>query len=222
MNIEQKILTQITQKASKYKEIQKVILFGSRARGDHKASSDIDLAIIPSNKQGFSQLYQFIADIEEIETLYKFDILLVDKHLDKKLRENIEQEGKIIMEKETKVVNYLNAVKRLNEAIVECGEHPSDLNRDGVIQRFEFTTELAWKACREYLMDLGYQDINGPKPVMKEAFAYGLVAESEGWIYIINDRNLTSHIYKETTAREIYDRIKKKHLPLFNELASKF
>lgn len=222
MNIEEKILHQIIDSAKKYKAIQKVVLFGSRARGTHTVSSDIDLAIYPFKDKEFVDFYKLFADIETIDTLYKFDIVLVDQHLDQKLIENIEKEGLLVMQNETKISNFLNAIKRLNEAILECGDNPTDLNRDGVIQRFEFTTELAWKACREFLMDLGYQDINGPKPVMKEAFAYGLVSDSEGWIHIINDRNLTSHIYKENTAKEIYERIKEKHLILFNELANRF
>ncbi|MEG0326194.1 MAG: hypothetical protein RR618_06650 [Cellulosilyticaceae bacterium] len=50
------------------------------------------------------------------------------------MNQNIDREGILIMQ---------------NEAIIECGEMPTALNRDGVIQRFEFTTELAWKASRE-------------------------------------------------------------------------
>ncbi|MEG1637300.1 MAG: nucleotidyltransferase substrate binding protein [Cellulosilyticaceae bacterium] len=76
-------------------------------------------------------------------------MILVDQYLEEKLNQNIDREGILIMQNETKISNFLNAVQRLNEAIIECGEMPTALNRDGVIQRFEFTTELAWKASRE-------------------------------------------------------------------------
>ena len=72
--------------------------------------------------------------------------------------------------------------------------------RDGTIQRFEFTTELAWKTVREYLLNEGMTDINTPKSVMKEAFAAGVIDDEQGWLQILNDRNGTSHIYDESRA----------------------
>ena len=69
---------------------------------------------------------------------------------------------------------------------------------------------------------MGYSEINGPKPVMKEAFSHGLINSSEAWINILNDRNLTSHIYIEETAIEIYSRIKEIHINYFKELSETF
>ena len=60
------------------------------------------------------------------------------------------------------------AVARLHEALEEYKGSPSDTMRDGVIRRFEFAAELAWKACREYLADLGHAEVNRPKPVMRK------------------------------------------------------
>lgn len=57
------------------------------------------------------------------------------------------------------------------EAIVDYDQMGLDSIRDGVIQRFEFCVELAWKTLREYLLDQGYTEINSPKSVMKQAFA---------------------------------------------------
>ncbi len=93
--------------------------------------------------------------------------------------------------------------------------------RDGLIRRFEFTCELAWKALKVKLMDLGYSEINGPKPILKEAFANGLIENQDKWIIIINDRNLTSHIYDEQTAIEISERIINEHFCEIEKLAIK-
>ena len=71
---------------------------------------------------------------------------------------------------ETKLTNFSNALERLKEAIEEFEkDNSSNVIRDGVIQRFEFTYELAWKTTKEYLEDIGIVDKNSPKAVIKEA-----------------------------------------------------
>ena len=68
---------------------------------------------------------------------------------------------------ETKLINFNNALQRLKEAAVELEKiDASDVVRDGVIQRFEFTYELAWKTTKEYLEGLGIVDRNSPKAVI--------------------------------------------------------
>ena len=109
------------------------------------------------------------------------------------------------------------AVKRLREALDDYKKYPLDSVRDGAIQRFEFCTELAWKTMREYLLDQGYTNINSPKEVIKQAFAFGMIEDSKVWLELLNDRNLTSHVYDEATARAIFDRIESQYLPLFDK-----
>jgi nucleotidyltransferase substrate binding protein (TIGR01987 family) len=67
----------------------------------------------------------------------------------------------------------------------------------------EFTYELAWKTTKEYLEDLGIMDKTSPKMVIKEAFAQRLIRDEQLWLAMINDRNLTSHVYREKMAEEI-------------------
>lgn len=93
--------------------------------------------------------------------------------------------------------------------------------RDGVIQRFEFTAELAWKTIREYLLSEQIININTPKSVMREAFKAGIISDSDGWIKILDDRNSTPHIYDEEDAAEIYNRICVNHITLFDSLKNK-
>lgn len=75
-------------------DIRKVILFGSRARGDYKERSDIDLAITGGNGDLFT------LDVDEYtSTLLMYDIVNLDKSVQKELLESIQREGLIIYEK---------------------------------------------------------------------------------------------------------------------------
>ena len=74
--------------------MDKVILFGSRARGDHKYRSDIDLAVTGGDST------RFAVDADEvIRTLIMFDVVNLDGVVQEALRKAIEREGKIIYEK---------------------------------------------------------------------------------------------------------------------------
>ena len=90
------VLEQIKKIASKYK-IEKVVLFGSRARGDNSRVSDYDIAICGNELSPIDKaLFSF--DIEEISTLKKIDIVFVDESLDDELIKNITKEGEVIYE----------------------------------------------------------------------------------------------------------------------------
>ena len=87
------LITEIRDFAQKY-GVDIVILFGSRARGDYKRVSDIDLAV----KGG--DLVRFALDVqEETSTLLKFDVVNLDGSIQEELRDSIEKEGKILYEK---------------------------------------------------------------------------------------------------------------------------
>jgi len=220
VNVSRELINEINNIAKMYSEIEKIVLFGSRAKGDNNEKSDIDLAIYTKNNK-FDSWLKFYESIDQMDTLIKIDLVHVNENIDKQLLNNIINEGVVIMSNETKIINFLRATNRLSEALLECGENPTPLNRDGAIKRYEFSTEFAWKACKEYLDDKGFAEVNGPKPVMREAFSFGLVSESNAWIDILNDRDLISHIYKEETAIEIFNRIKDIHIKYFKELCEK-
>ena len=217
----EKLFEQVKKCASNYPNIYKIVLFGSRARGDYRPNSDIDLAIFSRSISNL-EVANFTNEIEDLDTLLKFDIVLMTPDTDPRLLENVKQEGVVLMELlSNKVENLRKAVERLSEGILELQANKSSIVRDGVIQRFEFTTELAWKATREYLMDQGFVDINSPKSVMKEAFSYGLITDDKIWVQLLNDRNLTSHIYKEEIADEICERIIKTYFQEFKALSKR-
>ena len=219
MSISAELKQQISSIAAHY-GAKKVVLFGSRARGDHHLRSDIDLAIygMPPAQQGS---FAFAMD-EELDTLLKLDLVHITDNTDSKLLMNIEKDGVILMERlSTKFENLRSAFSRLKEAVSEYEQTHSDIVRDGVIQRFEFTCELAWKTTREYLLDQGFTEINSPKAAMREAFSCGLIDNDSAWNTLLTDRNLTSHVYDEATAAQIYERIASAHLPSFEALIKK-
>lgn len=197
-----------------------VVLFGSRARGDNRERSDIDIAVYGLRKDKQSP---FLDAIDDLPTLLSFDIIFMNDPLSPEFIRNVEKEGINLMTKyDDKYSKFLSAIDRLQEAIEEYDDHPTDTMRDGVIQRFEFCTELAWKTAREYLLEEGFVDINSPKSVMREAYAFGLINDDALWSDLLKDRNQTSHVYNEETARNIFARIRTDYYQAFRSLAKKF
>ncbi|MCG8541463.1 MAG: nucleotidyltransferase substrate binding protein [Clostridia bacterium] len=119
-----------------------------------------------------------------------------------------------------KYENSLKALAKLKE-LQDKKTLDSDIFRDALIQRFEFTFELIWKLLKAYLEEEGIQNINSPKSVLKAAYANHLINEESIWIDMLKDRNLTSHIYTEKTAIEISRKIIDDYIPLFKRLLEK-
>lgn len=91
--IKQEVLQEIRELAERY-HIEKVILFGSRARGDYRKTSDIDLAVTGGDIARFS-----LDAEEETSTLLKYDIVNLDAPVPAGLKQSIEREGAILYEK---------------------------------------------------------------------------------------------------------------------------
>lgn len=104
-----------------------------------------------------------------------------------------------------------NAVSRLEEAIEDSKKYKIESLKDGVIQRFEFSVELSWKTLKNYLENEGVINITTPKQSIREAFAKEILKAPEIWIEMLNDRNLTSHIYDSSISDKIYENIVKKY-----------
>lgn len=119
-----------------------------------------------------------------------------------------------------KIENYHHALAQLAEAVQVYEKSPGDsLYRDGLIQRFEFTVELAWKSLKEYLEDQGaVLGIASPRGVLKEAYAAGAIVDAETWNHIIEARNITSHVYDEKTAQTVAGQIAREFLPVLQKL----
>lgn len=124
--------------------------------------------------------------------------------------------------------NYRNALRRLEEAgdIVNVAmssplNHESvQLLKEGLLQRFEFTQELAWKVMKDYLEYQGAESIMGSRDAFRQSLKLGLISDDR-WLNSITDRNITSHAYDESKAGVIYDNVRKVYLPLFLEFEQK-
>lgn len=111
-----------------------------------------------------------------------------------------------------RILDLKNAVLRLEEAIEDSKKIELSTLKDGVIQRFEFTLELSWKALKIYLNEEGIEKVATPKSTIREAFKVGVIKNVDTWLEMIDDRNLTSHIYNQSVADDIYVRIVTKYI----------
>ncbi len=94
----------------------------------------------------------------------------------------------------------------------------SELEMEGLVQRFEYTYELAWKVLQDLLIYKGYQFVTGPNGTLKMAFEDGLIANHDGWRRMGKARNTVAHTYDEDDAKEIVSQIFKEYAPLLKEL----
>lgn len=114
--------------------------------------------------------------------------------------------------------NYEKALKQLESAVNEYGKEAPDIVKEGIIQRFEFTHELAWKVMKDYLEYEGYQNINGSRSASRTAFKIGLIGEGQTWMDMIESRNRTVHVYDEKILNTEFLKIEDHYFPLFKQL----
>jgi nucleotidyltransferase substrate binding protein (TIGR01987 family) len=118
--------------------------------------------------------------------------------------------------------NYEKAFRLLREALADV-DSLSELEKEGAIQRFEFTVELAWKTLKDYLEHSGVVlEQNTPKQVIKQAFAAKLINDGQIWVEILDWRNRMSHTYDEAVFNEAVHEIAKRFLGAFQELYNFF
>ena len=115
--------------------------------------------------------------------------------------------------------NYEKAFLILKNAVALSRTRPlTDLEKQGTIQGFEFTFELAWNVMKDYLEEQGITGIIGSKGAVRHAFNKGLIDEGQVWMDMIRDRNVSSHSYDEKTAEDLVAAIHDtyyNHLQLF-------
>jgi len=117
--------------------------------------------------------------------------------------------------------NFNKALSQLAQADELSRQRPlSPLEKQGLIQAFEFTYELGWNTLKDYLGFQGIGDLIGSRDTTREAFRHNLIADGDGWMMMLSDRNRTSHTYNEATAEEIVAHIHARYVDLFRALSS--
>ena len=112
-----------------------------------------------------------------------------------------------------RVESFEKALNRFKEAYREAEKeregHYFPFLRDSTLQRFEFTVETLWKAVKAFLLEVEGIECRSPKGCIRELFSSGYLTDEETikLLEMINDRNLTSHTYREEVAEEIFSRV---------------
>ena len=116
--------------------------------------------------------------------------------------------------------NYEKALALLREALADV-KNLSQLEKEGTIQRFEFTVELAWKTLRDYLVNQGVVlDQITPTTVIKQAFAAKIIRDGQLWIDMLRWRNQMSHTYDETRVDKVLQLMAERFAPALEELSA--
>ena len=103
-----------------------------------------------------------------------------------------------------RLANFRKAFGRLDDAVLLSRQRDlSDLERQGLIQAFEFTHELAWNLMKDWFDYQGNFQISGSRDATREAFRMGLIQDGEAWMEMLRSRNQSSHTYNLETAAEI-------------------
>jgi nucleotidyltransferase substrate binding protein (TIGR01987 family) len=103
-----------------------------------------------------------------------------------------------------RLANFRKAFGRLDEAVLLSRQRDlSDLERQGLIQAFEFTHELAWNLMKDWFDYQGNFQISGSRDATREAFRMGLIQDGEAWMEMLRSRNQSSHTYNLETAAEM-------------------
>lgn len=126
--------------------------------------------------------------------------------------------------------NFNKALEKLSQAMLLVSNKFEDIQdtnelsiitkevvREGIIQRFEYTHELAWNVMKDYAFYQGNSTIGGSRDATREALQLQLLKNGHVWMEMIASRNSTSHTYDEDIANDIFKLISESYYPEFLE-----
>jgi nucleotidyltransferase substrate binding protein (TIGR01987 family) len=115
--------------------------------------------------------------------------------------------------------NFDRAFVLLRQAMEKGPSALNQLEKEGVIQRFEYCFELAWKTVKDYMEESGFVFATvTPRQVLKDAFAAKILADGQTWIDMLGHRNLLSHAYNLASFEKAVEAIDKSYLSAIGQL----
>lgn len=119
--------------------------------------------------------------------------------------------------------NLKKAFEQFEQAVTLADERElSKLEKQGLVQVFEFTHELAWKTLKDFLEYQGDTEVFGSRDATRKAFQLRLIENGDIWMRMIMNRNLTPHTYNEETVDEIVEEIENNYYTAFQKMINKF
>jgi nucleotidyltransferase substrate binding protein (TIGR01987 family) len=211
--VKKKLLDEIKSIILKYIEPERIYIYGSQVNGEATVNSDIDIAYYDENSKKDSLIKD---EMSQIDTLISIDVKNIAK-TEERFKERVISTGKVIysankkLRAEDGLYNFSNALDRFISSIEREDEIKNegfgDIYLDLTVKRFEFTYEMSWKALKRYLDFVGV-DVKNPRATFKEAYLQEIIDEENIWLDMIEQRNLSNHIYDEYEISDIVNKVK--------------
>ena len=189
--------------------VEKILLFGSKAKNYDTFYSDIDIALSLSPNHSQNDWLTVNDIIRNADTLLKIDCIDLNSLQDNStLKNNIFSDSIIMFDKfSEKLVSSFNKLSNALDSLesaINSKPIPNRIHIDATIQRFEFSIELFWLLLRAIIRDKGVDNVSFPKDVLISAFSHKLIEDEKLWLSMLDDRNKTSHTYDEKLADAIF------------------
>lgn len=206
------LLDEIRSAILRHAKPDRIYLYGSRANGEAVQTSDIDIGYYDKE---FKQNHLIEEEIQKLPSLLKIDVKNI-AFTGERFRNRVISTGKVLYSASKKqrfedgLYNYQKAFEKFRKAVADRDEYYNhgfgDIYLDLIVKRFEFTYEMSWKAIKRYLDYIGI-GCTGPRMCFKEALTQKVIEQEDIWIDMIEQRNLSSHIYDEDEIKEILEKI---------------
>ena len=118
-----------------------------------------------------------------------------------------------------KYENFCKALANLQEG-AKLQEPYSVVEQAGIVALFEICFELSWKLMKDVLEDHGrFQNkVGSPRLIIKTAYQCGMISNHEGWLELLETRNILAHTYSDEQSLKAIQDVKVNYLTLFLEL----